>query len=79
MNRERRKALGIPIHDEPDQHLFVDGFCSCGELDEDGRRRGLRTVPTRVESTGSLWADYDRPNASHWNLDRIEGNSEEYF
>jgi hypothetical protein len=30
MNRALREALGIPIHDDPAEHVFVDGYCTCG-------------------------------------------------
>jgi len=29
--RARREALGIPVHDDPREHIFVDGYCTCGE------------------------------------------------
>ena len=29
--RQHRRALGIPVHDTPEEHNFVDGYCTCGE------------------------------------------------
>lgn len=79
MSDERRKALGIPIHKAPEDHVFVDDYCSCGEQDPASKSKGLRTQSHTSQSTGSIWRSWDRRLGSHVNLDTIEGNSEEYF
>lgn len=79
MNRERREALGIPIHDDPREHVFSDGYCCCGAEDPDDSRTVASRPPKLAPGTGSLWsrpADSRKPRRD---LDQIEGNREEYF
>lgn len=62
MSRERRVALGIPVHDTDADHTYVGGYCTCG-AQEKRKRHGGRYASTRQGGTRA---------AS--NLDRIEGN-----
>lgn len=65
MNRERRRALGIPVHDTEAEHSFVDGYCTCG-----ARRRPERKTKGRLPPGGR--------RAGKSNLDAIEHNWSEY-
>lgn len=76
MDRERRERLGIPIHDQDRDHMFVDGFCCCGATDP---TRKPPAGALRTEGSGSLWQRPVPERRSRTDLDRIEDNREEYF
>lgn len=50
MNVERRRALGIPVHEQESEHTFVDGFCTCGkEQREQKDRHGRPAQATKAK------------------------------
>jgi hypothetical protein len=63
--RERRRALGIPIHDAEADHVYVDGYCTCG-----ARQRSQPQARTAIPPCGRT--------AGKPNLDVVEQNWEEY-